>query len=338
MAKERTLREYAIPSSDEPYVVIEYPTVGNNFEIKPALIYLVQQNQFFGSPTEDLNLHVSIFLRLSGTLKANQEAIRLHLFPFSLGDRASAWFHSLEIGSITSWHQMRQAFLARFFPYSKTFQLRNQITQFTQKDGESLYDAWERFKEMLRLCPHHGLEKWLIIHTFYNGLLHTTKIYVDAAAGGALMNKSYTGAYALIEDMAQNHYLWTYERDITNVAPSPSKIEAGMYEISTLDHLSAKVETLFQKFDKLSVSVVTPTPVSQPCEFCGILGHTGFECQLGSTVESPEQLNYDKYNQGMRQTKFFITKHLKIPLDNKQHHPVMQTTKESLRNPASKFY
>jgi len=30
------------------------------------------------------------------------------------------------------------------------------------------------------------------------------------------------------------------------------------------------------------------------------LGHTSVECQLGSVVESPEQLNYDRYNQGMR--------------------------------------
>ena len=91
MAEECTFKEYATPSTEEPHAIIVYPTVeGNNFEIKLALIYLVQQNQFFGSPTEDLNLHVSNFLRL----KANQEAVRLHLFPFSLGDRASAWFHS----------------------------------------------------------------------------------------------------------------------------------------------------------------------------------------------------------------------------------------------------
>jgi len=32
---------------------------------------------------------------------------------------------------------------------SKTAKLRDQITRFNQKDGESLYDAWERFKEML---------------------------------------------------------------------------------------------------------------------------------------------------------------------------------------------
>ena len=143
MAEERTSKEYALPYSDEPYAVIVYPTVEGNFEIKPALIYLVQQNQFFGSPTEHPNLHISTFLRLGGTLKENQEAIMLYLFPFSLRDRASGWFHSLEVGSITSWHQMRQAFLARFFPHSKTAQLRDQITRFTQKDGESLYDADE---------------------------------------------------------------------------------------------------------------------------------------------------------------------------------------------------
>jgi len=63
MAEERTLKEYATPSTEEPHAIIVYPTVeGNNFEIKFALIYVVQQNQFFESPTEDPNLHVSNFL------------------------------------------------------------------------------------------------------------------------------------------------------------------------------------------------------------------------------------------------------------------------------------
>jgi len=160
MVEECTLKEYATPSTEEPHAIIVYPMVeGNNFEINPALLNLVQQNQFSGSPIEDPNLHISTFLRHNGTLKANQEAVRLHLFPFSLRDRASAWFHSLEVDSITSWDQMRQAFLARFFPPSKTTKLRDHITRFTQKDGESLCDAWERFKQMLKICPHHGLEK-----------------------------------------------------------------------------------------------------------------------------------------------------------------------------------
>jgi len=81
-----------------------------------------------------------------------------------------------------------------------------------------------------------------------------------------------------------------------------------MYEASTLDHLSAKVDILFQIFDKLSVCVVTPAHVSPSCEVCGILGLTGVECQLGSVVESPEQLNYDQYNQGMRSNQNFYNK------------------------------
>ena len=118
----------------------------------------MHQNQFFGSPTEDPNLHVSNFLRLSGTVKANQEAVRLHLFPFSLGDRASAWFHSSKIGSITSWDQMRRAFLTRFFPLSKTAQLRARLFQFAQKDEDTtpfiLYNNnWKMLLELWKTSP-----------------------------------------------------------------------------------------------------------------------------------------------------------------------------------------
>src|SRR4030065_1168930 len=302
MAENRTLKEYATPSTEEPQAVIVYPAVeANNVKIRPALLNIVQQNKFSGLPSEDPNLHLSSFLRVWGTLKANgvpPEAIRLLLFPFSLRDRASAWFHSLETGSISDWNQLRQAFLARFFPPSKTAQLRNQITRFTQKDGESLYDAWERFKEMLRLCPHHGLEKWLIVHTFYNGLLYATKMSVDAAAGSGLMNKNITKAYALIEDMAQNHYQWTSERATTAATPTPPKKEAGMYEVSPIDHLAAKLDALTQKFEKLNVSAGSPSSstssVAPPCEICGIVGHTGVECQLGVSADVLEQANYSQ--------------------------------------------
>ena len=65
---ERTIKEYATPFTDEPHAIIVYPMVeGNNFEIKPALLNLVQQNQFSRSPAEDPNLNISTFLRLSGT-------------------------------------------------------------------------------------------------------------------------------------------------------------------------------------------------------------------------------------------------------------------------------
>jgi len=84
---------------------------------------------------------------------------------------------------------LAQKFLNKFFPPARTAKMRNDITNFMQADIENLYEARERFKELLRRCPHHGLPKWLVVQTFYNGLNHNTRITIDAVVGGALMGK-----------------------------------------------------------------------------------------------------------------------------------------------------
>jgi len=101
---------------------------------------------------EDPNLHLSVFLEVCDTLKINEastDAILLRLFPFSLRDKARAWVHSLPPGSISTWEELTMAFLAKFFPPSKTVSLRNHITSFTQREDETLYEVWEQFKDLL---------------------------------------------------------------------------------------------------------------------------------------------------------------------------------------------
>jgi len=72
---------------------------------------------------------------------------------------------------------------------------------------------------MLRSCPSHEFKKWLIVETFYVGLLDTTKVMVEASAESVLMNKSVEDAFSLIDDidMAQNEYQWSDERSPPNV-------------------------------------------------------------------------------------------------------------------------
>ena len=114
-----------------------------------------------------------MFLEICNTIKLNgvtEDMIRLRLFPFSLKDKARGWLQSLQLGSITSWQDMVEKFLAKFFPPAKTAQLRSEIGQFKQNDFESLYEAWERYKDLIRHCPQHGLLDWLQIQMFYNGL------------------------------------------------------------------------------------------------------------------------------------------------------------------------
>ena len=148
-------------------------------------------------------------MQYTDTIKANGvslEEIRIFIFPFSLRDRARAWIQSLPSNFFTKWNVLKKVFLARYFPPSKRVVLRANINGFKQKESESLFEAWERFKDMLRLCPHHGLEEWLIIYTFYNGLLYNTRLTIDITVGGALMDKPYHDAYQLIGSIAQNHY------------------------------------------------------------------------------------------------------------------------------------
>ena len=86
--------------------------------------------------------------------------------------------------------------------------MRSDITNFTKFPGESLYEAWERFKEAIRKCPHHGLPDNLLIEKFYLSLNDTMRSLIDAASGGALMRKTYGEASALIEEMASSAHNW----------------------------------------------------------------------------------------------------------------------------------
>jgi len=132
---QRMLRDFVTPGVQGIASSIAHPTVDtNNFELKPAHISMVQQSQFGGTPLEDPNPHLSIFLEVCDTLKLNgasNDAIGLRLFPFSLRDKARAWLDSLLSGYITTWDELIRTFLTKFFPPSKTASLRNQITNFT---------------------------------------------------------------------------------------------------------------------------------------------------------------------------------------------------------------
>ncbi|XP_050909109.1 uncharacterized protein LOC127122876 [Lathyrus oleraceus] len=88
------LKYYVVPSQEEPQNNIVAPATNqNDFELKPSLLLVVQQNQFSGSPIENPNLHLSMFVQYTNIVKANgvsPEVIRLRLLPFSLRDRARA--------------------------------------------------------------------------------------------------------------------------------------------------------------------------------------------------------------------------------------------------------
>nr|GEV83994.1 hypothetical protein [Tanacetum cinerariifolium] len=61
-------------------------------------------------------------------------------------------------------------FINEFFPPSRTTNLCNRISNFKQRFNESFYEAWDRYKGLLRACPHHGFTEFPQLDTFYNAL------------------------------------------------------------------------------------------------------------------------------------------------------------------------
>ncbi|KAK8623982.1 hypothetical protein V6N13_065341 [Hibiscus sabdariffa] len=91
-----------------------------------------------------------------------------------------------------------------FFPAAKASELRRSILGIRQKDNESLYDYWERFKKLCASCPQHGLTEQTLLQYFYEGLLPLEMKMIDAASGGTLVNMTPTAARNLISTMAAN--------------------------------------------------------------------------------------------------------------------------------------
>ncbi|GJR94685.1 zinc finger, CCHC-type containing protein [Tanacetum coccineum] len=79
-----------------------------------------------------------------------QERTRLSLFQFSLRDQASNRLERLPAGSISTWEDLTTCFLAQFFSPGRTAKLCNDILMFQQHQGESLFESWTRFKDLLQ--------------------------------------------------------------------------------------------------------------------------------------------------------------------------------------------
>ena len=117
----KSIHDFSTPSAAN---VATRPNVINgdaNFELKPALIMMVQASPFCGKAHENANAHLQYFLEICSTFTikgVSQEAIRLRLFPFSLLGKAKQWFYSNH-NVVDTWDKCSNAFLVKFFPMGR---------------------------------------------------------------------------------------------------------------------------------------------------------------------------------------------------------------------------
>ncbi|GJW41213.1 hypothetical protein Tco_0067058 [Tanacetum coccineum] len=140
--------------SEEEVTEIMMETVSGQF------LKELRDKTFSGSDHEDANEHIEKVLEIVDLFhipNITQDQIMLRSFPMSLTGAASRWLRNKPSGSITTWEGLKTKFLNKYCPPARTAKKMKEINNFQQELDETLYQAWERFKELLMKCPQHYL-------------------------------------------------------------------------------------------------------------------------------------------------------------------------------------
>ncbi|GKA42577.1 reverse transcriptase domain-containing protein [Tanacetum coccineum] len=284
MADTRTMAQMLQAPIDgyEDAIVIP-PINANNFELKQHLINLVQSSKF--TRKQDPHNHLRFFNKVTSTFRHPEvpsTTIKLLLFPFSLDGEAREWLDKEPPRSILTWEDLVSKFINQFFPPSKTTYFRNEIITFVQEPNESFFEAWEKFKGLLRQCPHHGFSELHQLDTFYNALTPNDQDALDSAAGGNFLDKNPREGLAIIESKSKVRY--SRSRDSrANVSSSSSTPSNNSFEIQQIvASLEDKFDVKIKQMMNVMKAAPTPAPVKAVEEVCVTRGsnHNYNNCPL----------------------------------------------------------
>ncbi|GJX67203.1 reverse transcriptase domain-containing protein, partial [Tanacetum coccineum] len=214
-------------------------------------------------------------------------SVKLLLFPFSLDGEARDWLDKEPPRSILTWDDLVSKFINQYFPPSKTTYYRNEIITFYQKPNEAFNEAWERFKGLLRQCPHHGFSELHQLDTFYNSLNSNDQDALDSAAGGNFLDKMPQEGLAIIESKSKVRYSRSRANDsrvstdapLSNSSSSNNSFDMQQIAASLEDKMTIKMN---QMMSQMKALVVTPAPVKAVEEVCVTCGsnHNFNHCPL----------------------------------------------------------
>nr|GFC00669.1 reverse transcriptase domain-containing protein [Tanacetum cinerariifolium] len=168
--------------------------------------------------------------------------------------------------------------------------LRNEITNFLQKPNETFNEAWERFKDLLRQCPHHGFSELHQLDTFYNALNPNDQDALDSAAGGNFLDKIPRECLSIIKSKSNVIYSRSRVTDVRANTNAPPPLSSPSNS-SDLPQIAASLEDKFDirmnRFEKslndIKNSFITPTAplkaVEEVCVTCGA-NHSYNQCPL----------------------------------------------------------
>ena len=145
------------------------------------------------------------------------DVIGLRVFPLSLTGEAAIWFTELPYNSIFTWNQLRDVFLARYYPVSKKLNHKDRVNNFVALPGDSVSNSWDTFTSFLRSIQNHQIDDESLKEYFYWGQDDNNKAVLDTIAGGSYGECPYAEIAEKLEKISWN-----------NKALSTRKLDTGI--------------------------------------------------------------------------------------------------------------
>ncbi|GKC31415.1 hypothetical protein Tco_1038709 [Tanacetum coccineum] len=152
----------------------------DSFQLKGQFLKELRDNTFIGSDHEDANKHIEKVL----------EIVDLFHIPNITQDQ----------------EDLKTKFLSKYCLPARTTKKMEEINNFQQELDETLYQAWERFKELLMKCPQHYLMEMQEVILFYNGLDVQTRQILNSK--GVIPSKTVADAKVAIQEMVEYSQKW----------------------------------------------------------------------------------------------------------------------------------
>nr|GEZ28670.1 hypothetical protein [Tanacetum cinerariifolium] len=257
MADQRTMAELPrTPTEDYVEEIVVPPILAEQFELKHSLINMMTSDQFFGLEKDNPHDHIRWFNKITSTIKYKgvpNSVIKLMLFPFSLAGAAR-----------------------------RTTNLRNEISNFQQRFDESFHEAWDRYKDLLRACTHHGFTELHQLDTFYNALNPDDQDSLNSTAGGNLLERRTQDVLTIIKKKSKVRN--SRNKSIVSQLKSSDANISSSSEIAKLTHVvnqqTSAVTTAMTAILKQFQATPPPASVKAVEKICVTCGgaHPYYQC------------------------------------------------------------
>ncbi|KAD5961340.1 hypothetical protein E3N88_12813 [Mikania micrantha] len=237
---------------------------GRSFEIRPQFLNVLPT--FYGKATEEPYVHLSEFVSVCGT-----------------------------IGGQGFTPDQVKLFLDEYFTSQRTSDVRHAIRMFQQQSGELFYEAFKRFKQLLRTCPHHGISKWELIIAFHDGLSTDDIRDVNSTTGGTFLSNPVDLDWDYLEKMAVN----SKRQAQSSRRKKFATVKASGSSYDKVEKLERANQALERELANLKMGVskgaTRENQVFHVCDGCGELGHNTLDCpSQGGREEEVNQVYGDR--------------------------------------------